>query len=414
MRAVTVLAVAGILVVFGAVIALGASGALVGGDDGDSGELTATWTSDSAVPSDNNHHEVAVGAVDGDAGVFAPISSTRAIDSCALVAFDATDGGERWRDPVASENCTVHAVADVAVADYDQDGTTEVLATTTEREVVAYAPGGTVEREWSLSAYGYTKPIVANVTGDATPEVVVVDSQGLVQVLDADGGVAWRDDRDGYVWGTPVVADVDADDRIEVVVADSTGNVTAYDATGGVDWTTDLDGEAVTWLGHGDADADGVVEFYAGTPAGAVFAVDGTGERAWTTTRSDLTATAAVLRGDAGGGAFVASDDGTVARLDAETGDVVWETTVASDAVQMMPPPVAGDVDADGRPELVVAANDGTTAVLDPATGRTLASTTHDDQVFAAPVLADVDGDDAVEVFVIYADGTVRRFDYDD
>jgi len=181
-----------------------------------------------------------------------------------------------------------------------------------------------------------------------------------------------------------------------------------------VDWTTELDGESVTWFAHGDADADGVVEFYAGTPTGVVFAVDGRGERAWTTTRSDLTATSAVVQDDAGGGAFVASDDGTVARLDAETGDVVWETTVASDAVQMMPPPVAGDVDGDGSAELVVAANDGTTAVLDAASGRTLASTTHDDRVFAAPVLADVDDDDALEVFVLYADGTVRRLDYDE
>jgi hypothetical protein len=411
MRPVTALAVTGILVVFGGVIALGASGALVGSDGG---ELTATWTTGSAVPSDNNHHEVAVGTVGGETRVFAPISSTRALDACALVAFDAGDGGERWRDRVPSANCTVHAVADVTVADYDHDDTAEVLATTTEQVVVAYAPGGAIEREWSLSAYGYTKPIVANVTGDATPEVVVVDSSGLVQVLDADGGVAWRDDRDGYVWGTPIVEDVDADGRVEVVVADSTGNMTAYDATGGVDWTTGLDGDAVTWLGHGDADADGVVEFYAGSPSGAVFAVDGTGERAWTTTRSDLTATSAVLRDDTSGGVFVTSDDGTVARLDADGGDVVWETTVASDAVQMMPPPVAGDVDGDGDPELVVAANDGTVAVLDPATGRTLASTTHDDQVFAAPVLADVDDDDAVEAFVVYADGTVRQFDYDD
>jgi outer membrane protein assembly factor BamB len=411
MRAVTGFAAAGVLVVLGAVVVLGATGAFV---QGDGGALTATWTSGSAVPSDNNHHEVAVGTVDGETRVFAPISSTRAVDACALVAFDAGDGAERWRDRVPSANCTLHAVADVTVADYDRDGTTEVLATTTERVVVAYAPGGEVEREWSLSAYGYTKPIVANVTGDATPEVVVVDSQGLVQVLEADGGVAWRDARDGYVWGTPVVADVDDDDRVEVVVADSTGAMTAYDATGGVDWETTLDDEAVTWLGHGDADADGVTELYAGTPTGFVFAVDGTGDRAWTTTRSDLTATAAVLRDDAGGGAFVTSDDGTVARLDAETGDVVWETTAASDAVQMMPPPVAGDVDGDGRPEVVVAANDGTTAVLDPATGRTLASTTHDDRVFAAPVLEDVDDDGRVEVFVIYADGTVRRLDYDD
>ncbi|WP_323675804.1 PQQ-binding-like beta-propeller repeat protein [Halorubellus sp. PRR65] len=411
MRAVTVAAVAVVLASLAGAVLLGATGALV---EQDGSDLATTWTSDSAVPSDNNHHEPAVGVVGGEPRVFAPVSSTRAVDACALVAFDAADGGETWRDRVPSANCTVHAVADVAVADYDRDGTTEVLATTTERVVVAYAPGGEVEREWELSAYGYTRPVVANVTGDAAPEVVVVDSRGLVQVLEADGGVAWRDDRDGYVWGSPVVDDVDADGRIEVVVADSTGAMTAYTADGGVDWNVSLDGEAVTWLGHGDADDDGVTEFYAGTPTGSVFAVDGTGERAWTTTRSDLTATSAVLRDDAGAGAFVASDDGTVARLNATTGDVVWETTVASDAVQMMPPPVAGDVDGDGGEELVVAANDATVAVLDPETGRTLANVGHDDRVFAAPVLADVDDDGREEVFVIYADGTVRRFDYGD
>jgi outer membrane protein assembly factor BamB len=400
-----------ILAALGGVAGLAATNALVDSDQ--AGALTVTWTTDSAVPSDNNHHEVAVGRVDDEARVYAPISSTRSVDACALVAFDAETGAERWRDPVPQANCTLHAVADPTVADYDRDGTTEVLATTTERVVVAYAPGGEIERRWKLSAYGYTKPIVADVTGDAAPEVVVVDSQGLVQVLDADGGVAWRVDRTGFVWGTPVVADVDDDDAVEVVVAGSTGTITAYDATGDVDWNTSVDGDPITWLTSADADRDDVIEFYAGSPSGRVFAVDGTGTREWTATRSDLTAVDAVLVDD-GAGVFVASNDGTVARLDAATGDVVWETTVASDPVQMMPPPVAGDVDGDGRDELVVAANDGTVAVLDPESGETTAAVTHDDRVFAAPVLEDADDDGRDEVFVIYADGTVRRLDLDD
>lgn len=410
MRPATWLAVLVVLAAFGGAAVV----AVTGGFAGDGQALSTTWTSDSGVASSSNHHEVAVGAVGGRQVTFVPVSSTRSVDGCALVALDTTDGGEAWRDGIPAANCTIHAVADPAVADYDGDGTAEALATTTERVVRAYAPDGSVERTWTLSSYGYTKPVVADVTGDDAAEVVVVDAKGLVQVLDADGGVVWRVDREGFVWGTPVVADVDDDGAVEVVVAGSNGNATAYAADGSVDWTHDLGGAAVTWLTSADADDDGVTEFYAGTASGSVLAFDGTGERAWTTNRVDLSATAAVVADDRGPGVFVSAADGSVARLDADTGAVAWERSVARDAVQMMPPPVAGDVDGDGREELVVAANDGTVAVLASDDGRELAAISHDAAVLAAPTLVDVDGDGRDEVFVVFADGTVRRFDVDE
>lgn len=431
MRPATAAAIVFVLAALGGAVVVAVTGGFAGADA--AGSLSVTWTSDTQVPSDNNHHEVAVGDVGGESRVFVPLSSTQADDTCALIALDGRNGSEQWRDRVPTANCTVHAVADPAIVDYDLDGTNEVLATTTERVVRAYSPSGDIERTWSLSAYGYTKPLVADVTGDAALEVVVVDSRGLVQVLDADGTVAWRVDRAGYVWGNPSVRDLDGDDELEVVVAGSDGSITAYTADGDTHWNTSLDGTAVTWMttdggdgsdsgdgtdsGDGSDSGDGTkcmdCRFYLGTPTGSVFAVDATGDIVWTRSLPDLTATGAVLTDETGTGVFVTAADGAVRRLDAATGETMWRTAVANDAVQMMPPPVASDVTGDGQSEVVVAAHDGTLAVVDPADGSTIASSTHDGTVFATPVAVDVDDDPQDEVFVLYADGTVRRFDYD-
>jgi hypothetical protein len=77
----------------------------------------------------------------------------------------------------------------------------------------------------------------------------------------------------------------------------------------------------------------------------------------------------------------------------------------------MMPPPDVGDVDGDGRPEIVAVTNEGGVSVVNPRSGAVLATHEREASIFTHPVLADVDGDDAVEVFVMYANGRVARFD---
>jgi len=121
-----------VVVLFGGVAVLGFAGGSGGGTS-----LEATWTSDTGTGIAANHHAVAV----ADGRVYAPVSGAVGTQECALVAVSAENGAGVWDYGIPAENCTIHSVADPTVADSDGDGTPEVLAATTEREVKAFDAG---------------------------------------------------------------------------------------------------------------------------------------------------------------------------------------------------------------------------------------------------------------------------------
>lgn len=161
------------------------------------GGLTAQWLSDTGRDVEGNHHPAVGAVVDGEPMVFAPVSGVahdhegghgaaatdhaEGSSGCALVGLDGTTGAIRWQNEVAPANCTIHSVADPTVADADGDGTPEVVAATTEPRVTAYDPtDGTTEFSHPLSLYGYSRPVVTDLTGDGRDELVVVDVTGTV------------------------------------------------------------------------------------------------------------------------------------------------------------------------------------------------------------------------------------------
>ncbi|MFC4356746.1 PQQ-binding-like beta-propeller repeat protein [Halobium salinum] len=414
MRAATAVAVVAIVTVLVGVGALAVGGLGGVGGIGDEGRLVERWVSDPGTEAGGNHHEPAV----ANGTVFAPVSGSRGQTECALVAYGADDGTERWRAPVPDANCTIHAVADPTVADYDDDGVHEVLAASTTEELVAYDPE-TGDREFSfpLSRYGYSAPVVADVTPGGGEEIVVTDVAGVTFVLGPDGTERWRVDTDQHVETAPTVADFDADGTRETLVAGDRALV-LLGPDGEVEWEHPTDDRLAAWVTTADADGDPAVEVFAAFTRGEVVAVDGaSGETEWRREVGRFPAVHDAGDGDGDGAVelYVGTRDGTVRALDATTGETEWATPVA-EGLQMMPPPVLGDVDGgvgggDPGPELVVASNDGTVTVLDPdGTVRTTYS--RDQPVYTHPVFADVDGDGDREVFVMYSDGRVVALDY--
>lgn len=380
--------------------------------------LTTMWVSDTATGAAGNHHVPAAGRIGGSGVVFAPISGRPGTDECALVALDGSTGTERWSYPIPPADCAIHSVADPTLADYDADGTREVIAATTERAVVALHPRtGAVEFRHNLSAYGYTRPVVADLVGDDTPEVIVVDVKGTISVLEPDGDLVWERQLSEFTWGQPVVDDFDGDGAPELAVATGgPGRLFLFEADGSPAWDhPQTYGETITWVTTGDADDDAAVEVVVATlRTGRVSAVDGaTGEREWTREFGSFAAVHAFGDGDGDGQpeVYAVARDGVLRSLDAETGATEWTTTLTTADVQMMPPPALGDVDGDGDPELVAVTNDGIVAVVDPATGALLDTYERESLIYTRPRLADIDGDGDLEVFVMYADGRVVAFD---
>ena len=378
------------------------------------GSLSEKWVSDTGVDARANHHAVAV----TNESVYAPVSSSGASGDCALFALNATDGDIRWNYPIPKRNCTVHSVADPTVADYDSDGTREVIVATTEEEVAAFQPvSGTKEFSHSLSDYGYTQPIVADLAPAEGREVVVVDATGTVFAIASNGTELWQTGYHGYTFAQPYVRDIDGDGETELLVGGPLKNVTVFAGDGSVEWRTHIETErSITWQTVGQADDDPQLEAVIATTDGKVIALDGrTASREWST---DVGTTAAVRAfgdgdGDGMNEVYAVGGDGVLRSIEAASGDVEWQTDLAGDDVQMMPPPNLGDVDGDGDPELVVAGNDGTVSVVDPNGGKLLATYERDIPVYTHATLEDTDGDAAEEIFVMYADGRVVALDYE-
>lgn len=354
---------------------------------------------------EGNHHAAAAGRVDGQAVVAVPIGGHSGEHGCELLVVDG-EGETRWREPIPPEACTIHAVADPALADFVGDDRPELYASTTEDAVLGFDPvSGEQVFRYDLSDYGYSQPVVANVIGSDAPELVVTDVDGELSVVRPDGSVVWRRPLDAYSWAAPAVANFDAQGGKEVVVGLGNGTVLAFTPRGGVAWTASV-GESITWTADANTDDDPAREFLVATAAGTVAAIDGaSGEVEWTRSVATFAAVGPPVTVDGTTTVYATDSNGTLYALDGASGEPRWTTTLTDADVQMTPPPVVGDVTGDGAVDLVATTNDGQVLVVDPADGTVRARYSRDVPIYTHATLADTDGDGTQEVYVVYGDG---------
>jgi outer membrane protein assembly factor BamB len=401
-------------------------------------QFQVRWVSDPPPDLASNHHTPAATYFRGEAYVAVPLNDQHG-NTCQLTVLDGS-GEVRWRDELDEEACTVHAVSDPTIADYDSDGQPEVLAATTEQALVAYdLRTGEPELRHNLTSYGYSKLLVANLTAAPGPETIVVDLLGGVFVLRPDGEEVWTRKLGDARVRQPAVRDFDADGLPELAVGQLSGPMTMLNHDGTTAWRTNVSESVATqWMVPGQLDDDEPVELSVATYTGHVVALDGaTGEIGWDRDLGESNATAGAFLGGAGstartlhgvtGAAVHAAGDGDgdgqvevypVARngnlysLDGATGTVEWTTALTTGDVTVAPPPSFGDMDGDGDPELVAVTFSGRVPVVDPETGETLASYGRDRPIRTYPRLADVTGDGTPEILVIYGDGSVAALSY--
>lgn len=384
--------------------------------------LTEEWTAGTSAVA-GNHHAIGAGRAGDGAVVAIPLGGHHGEAGCKLLVVDG-DGDERWTAAIPPDACTIHAVADPTVADFVGDDEPEVIAATTEEQVVAHDPAnGSIRFAFDLTDYGYTSPVVADVTEDDEKELVVTAVDGTLSVVRPDGSEVWNRSLDAYSWSAPTVDDLDGDGATEIAVGLGNGTAVGFDADGDAVWRASLNG-SITWTAGGDVDGDGAREFVVATDGGTVAALDGRdGSVDWKRSLGSLAAVRGVADGDGDGTVevYATAKDGKLRALSGETGETEWTTRLTNESVQMTPPAVVGDVtgagqspasnaasphEGDGDPKVVAVTNDGYVRVIDPATGTILASYHRDASVYTHATLADTDGDGVQEVLVMYGDGT--------
>lgn len=412
MRPRTIGVVAVVLLILGTVVAYG-----VVEETSSEHELIETWVSEPPPSVGDNHHPPAATSVNGESYIVAPIN-TRNGTHCALTlsVLDG-DGNQRWQKRIPAQRCFRHGVSDPTIADFDEDGQPEVIVTTTAQELVAYGLQGTVELRHPLTTYGYSKPLVSNLTLAPGVETVAVDLLGGVFVLRSNGTEAWTHKLDNTRVRQPAVRDFDADGTPELAVGQLAGDIVMFGHDGDVEWRNALsDVTTMRSLVTGQVDGDAAIELLVTTYAGDVIAVDGkNGRIEWRQTLDAQGATAHTLGDGDGDGdpeLYVATLDGAIRSLDARDGSIEWMTTLTTETIASMPPPSLGDINGDGAPELVAVSSTGRVAVMDTETGDVLASYDREVPLKTFARVTDFDGDGTEEILVVYRDGRVVALSY--
>lgn len=343
------------------------------------------------------------------------------------------DGTLKWATPaVPSVNvgngCSPQAAASAvdsspAVADIDGDGTPEVLVgvgstwVANQNGGLVALDGRTGAREWG-TALGrdmgdtwdnsaqldgwcegvFSTPAIGDVDGDGHLDVVFASFDFFVWAVDRTGeplrGFPYNND--DSVWSSPALFDVDGDDDMEIFIGGDSTPGGYYDHLGGVlralDWTPG--GVVSLWNAEanevfhssaaiGDVNGDGRPE-----------AVIGTGSN-WHTECGN----GHHLCGSGDGGdhrkvfAFHLHDGSTVPGFPVSAGD----TVIAS--------PALGDIDADGKLEIVVGAADHRVYAWNGDGSPAWSTTPWFDHLGSGPVnghpvIADLDGDGDQDVAV--------------
>jgi hypothetical protein len=331
----------------------------------------------------------------------------------AAADLTAPDLTEAWSKSYGTE----FRLGAPTLADLDNDGSPEIIVGGHDGWVHVYRGDGTVlwEQPAVVQSGGPAvaidaAPTVADIDGDGYKEVIVAaqsisvpNQSGGVVVFDHNGNVKWRwttghdifnlwnpaagTHGDGYVEGavtSPAIGDIDGDGKPEIVIGalDNRIHVLKADGTELANWTSRLDWgywvDDSVWSSPAvfDGDGDGKDEIYVGVAASSGGSID-----------------------HAGGVLLALGYDNGAPdiRWSAYTGEVVNSS------------PAIGDIDGDGRPEVVVGtgydyANNDSRAVFafhadDGSVVPGWPQYTNG-ATFSSPALGDLNGDGIPEVVI--------------
>lgn len=270
----------------------------------------------------------AIGDVDGDGKKEIFVDGTNSI---AAFHYDGTVV-EGWPVQTTARN---HAKV---LADLDNDGQLELIAYSQEyaatqvaemRQLSIYGENGELLRNWQLSWCGFTNdvqkifPAVANLDTNADLEIVVPSGCSELLAFDHDRPEAkWRASVTGELLSSPVIGDIDGDGTMEIVAGVA---ATAEHQPAGV-YVFGNDGQR--WRGWP------VLEEYSFTAPAALGDLDRDGRLEIVLVNDALSASVHVVQWDG----FHA--EGWPVAISSKTSSRVGVTL--------------GDVNADGRPEVVL------------------------------------------------------------
>lgn len=270
-----------------------------------------------------------------------------------------------------------------------------------------------------LAGAGTSSPVFADLDRDGRDELLVGTDDGRIHALRADGRslpgwpvladevaywpgrARWRAEgltapRGAFVVGAPVVTDLDGDGRDDVAAADLEGNVYAWDARGRrlpAFASTRRDGRTVARVRTDRrfaADSPAAQDRFNRTLpgiAGALVAADLDGDRRSELVAASLDRHVYAWHADGrpvAGFPVLLADPATVTAVDPVTHKVTFDPAARADpGGALLATPAVGDLDGDGRVEIVVGAQESYDEPMNAAEFTGLPGTSGNARVYA-------------------------------
>ncbi|MEK7745689.1 MAG: FG-GAP-like repeat-containing protein, partial [Elusimicrobiota bacterium] len=176
-------------------------------------------------------------------------------------------------------------IATPAIADLDNDGQKDVVASSTKGVVYALnGSNGALKWKFTASSSVYSSAGVGDIDGDGLPDVVFGSDNGMVYALaGGSGAVKWSFSVGGSttMWSSPALADLDGDLSAEVVLGAGNGRVYALSgSSGAVKWSYAAGAPVLSSPALARRNTGEPLSVYVGDEAGRLHVINGaTGAR---------------------------------------------------------------------------------------------------------------------------------------
>jgi outer membrane protein assembly factor BamB len=312
-------------------------------------------------------------------------------------------------------------VSGITLADVDLDGKLEVIGGTWGNNRIHVVNGEDGSLLWMVTIGNtiYCTPAVGDVDGDLNPEVVFCADGGKTYALNGEDGTQLWNKSIGSITDNGVcLRDVNNDTCLDAIIGNSGGTVFALNGTNGsIIWSTPLAKGMSGTPAVGDIDEDGSLEVVACTVAAPsyIYALNAeNGAIKWNTTEErEFTGYPAIADLDGDGKTEVIATtsyesytgvrEGKVVVVNGINGSSLWKRDVGANPCGSLS---IGDVDGDGRLEVVVGTTDGGGTYLKvfDNLGNTkfvLEVIDYRSSSVFTPILTDLDGNNRLDILLV-------------
>ncbi|CAN5656144.1 hypothetical protein BH10BAC5_BH10BAC5_04280 [soil metagenome] len=259
------------------------------------------------------------------------------------------------------------------ITDLDNNGSKEIVFLGGDGKMYAVSFNGTSQPGFPMQAqttednYGdvilMPSPAAADLYGDGKNEIIIGTLDKKLKVINPDGSVRFTKDLDGAVYSSPVISKISSS-TYRIIIATSLGTIYVFDNNGNIINSRNFSDGFISSPVIGDIDQSGTQQLIISTMSGVIYKLNAnTLTTMWALpTGQDIIASPVIadVDGDNYLDIIYAGTGGYLIPL-TRNGTLVNQTTLAAlepFSSWLVSTPAAGDIDGNGKMDLVAASMD--------------------------------------------------------